>query len=500
MHPEMSEAFTASRLKSHPLMGTWSIAGAAEEYPGFLYLDGDELNLTIYLTIAPETPAEIIARADPRLLPFAPPNRPTICGQTKHGRVTLFDCAQINSQAAARFIPPQARVELTLRPMQAWIGGDFVKAEGPYQELRLEIPGLHNILATLHIDHHFLVETKGRRKSPTHKLKKLTGANEAFLVYELTRPQAKVSRGGKSYTVHFVSDVSQSSSSTEGITIKTSDLVIIRSKGASLIELINVASEVERFLCLLCIGPVRGEHVTVKLDEFKSAELLAALGRPLEPTAFELLPHQTLVLLGAQPDLAQKALQKWFAGNEATRIARWLFGQALFARSSSTARFLSVAQAWEIMGREESKTTPYDKKKFSRVCKEINKLVTAELGEDAAERLIGLISSSNRDSFPTLSQNIIREIPKVALDKICGDLTQFVAATKNVRNVLTHMEGKKKMPLDMADRLSMFLTFKLLVLFCIHSCAALGLPLDNLEMMLDSNPMARWASRPLPGV
>lgn len=495
----MSERVTASTLRSRPIMGTWSIAGATEQYPGFLSLDGDELNLTIYLTIEADTPAELLARTSPQLRPFKAPNQPTIQGETRFGCVTLFNCGEVHYHAANQFVPPQARAEVTLRPIQAWIGADFFSAQGPHQELRFEVLGLHNILATLYIDHQFLAATRGRRKSPTHKLKKLTGANQAFLVHEAPRPQARVSHNGKSFTVELLSQVLQSSSSTEGITFTTSDLVSVRSEGASLLELVNVAGEIERFLSLLCIGPVRGERVTLQLPHFRSAELLWSLGRAIEPTGFDLLPHQTLVRLGQRPDLAREALEKWFAAGEASRIARWLIAQALSSRSASTARFLSVAQAWEIIGREESKTAPYDKKKFNKVRKEIKKLVTDEFGEDAAKRLIDLISSSNRDSFRDMLENTLGQVPQLALDKLCADLPNFISATVDVRNVLTHMQGKKKMPLDRAELLSLFLTYKLLVLFCIHSCAALGLPLDNLEVMLRSNRTALWAARPLPG-
>jgi hypothetical protein len=84
----MSEAITLERLKSHPVMGIWSIAGATEEYPGFLYLEDGNLNLALYLTVVGNAPSDI-------LQPFAPPNQPTLHGETKAaGRVTLFNCAQ----------------------------------------------------------------------------------------------------------------------------------------------------------------------------------------------------------------------------------------------------------------------------------------------------------------------------------------------------------------------------------------------------------------------
>ena len=119
----MPKAITLDRPKSRPIIGTWSISGGAEEYPGFLYLEDGNLNLTLYLTVVGNTPFDILQQTDPRFTPFAPPNQPTLHGQTKAaGRVTLFNCAQLNKQSSMKLNPPEARVELTLRPVQAWFG------------------------------------------------------------------------------------------------------------------------------------------------------------------------------------------------------------------------------------------------------------------------------------------------------------------------------------------------------------------------------------------
>jgi hypothetical protein len=180
------------------------------------------------------------------------------------------------------------------------------------------------------------------------------------------------------------------------------------------------------------------------------------------------------------------------------RLARWLIVDALFTEEYSTAKFLSVAQAWEIAGREESNVAPYDKTKFKETRKEIEKIIKERLGDDAAKRMLQLISNSNRESFPDFVKNVTEKLPQPALDLICGDVSQFARTIGNVRNVLTHMEGNKKMTIEEAGHLSLFLTYKLLVLFCIHACVVMDLPLVNLPMMLGNNRMARAASRPLP--
>jgi ApeA N-terminal domain 1 len=343
------------------------------------------------------------------------------------------------------------------------------------------------------------VESKPRHKSDTHKLKKLTGAQQAFLVYQRKQPKAQVAWHGKTYGVLFASSITQTGSSVEGTSIVTSDSVFIASKGgATLAELLSVSFQVEQFIALLCMGPFQAERVSIQLDAIRQVERFWKLGMSADRTALKLMPHQTLVALGRYPDLTQKALHKWFSANSATQLARWLIFDALFTEVSSTSKFLSVAQAWEVPDREESKVAPYNKKAFRSVCKNISKIVDDQLGKDAAERLVNLIRSSNRESFGDLVTNTAKKVPQLALDALCGDMTKFVSAVVDARNVLTHLQGKKKLSLEAASHLSLFLTYKLIALYCIHAATSIGLPADNLPMMLANNSMARTACRPLP--
>jgi hypothetical protein len=245
---------------------------------------------------------------------------------------------------------------------------------------------LHNILTTVAIDHRFLVKSKPWHRSPTHQLKKITGANRAFLVYQQQPLIAKIARNDRSYGITIASSVSLGASSTEGTTIRTSNFVIIDSEAATVLELMTIAFEVERLLSLLCIGPVRGERIVLDLGGGRSAELLWQLGKPVERTTFTIMPHEILVVLGAS-GLTKQAIEKWFEANAAMRLARWLIVDALFTEESSVAKFLSVAQAWEVAGRQGSKVAPYNKTKFKEMRDEVDKIIKDKLGEDTVKRL-----------------------------------------------------------------------------------------------------------------
>ena len=493
----MAERFTLDELASHPIMGTWSVEGHPHEFPGFLYLDGGNLHLTLYLSIVERAPLENLQKTDPKLKLFAPPSQPTLLGRTKAvGLVTLFNCAQVDYQAAHQQDPPLARIELTLRPTQAWIGTAFVDAKQQYSSLSFDAPGLHNVLSTIHVDHvHLGGETS---EGQARELKMLTDAHQVYFVHRGVEPSADITKDGKSYKVRLFSTFSESHSSTAGITVQTIDRIVIDTEGATLTELMNVSFELEQFVALLCIGPFRRDRVTVRLEDYRSAELLWRLGRPASAKEFAIMPHELLVALGSNPDLTKRAIERWFTGSEATRMARWLIFDALFHDVSSASKFLSVAQAWEVAGRERSKVAPFEKSSFKTMCREVEQIIHRCLGAEPTVRLMQLLRSSNRESFGALVENSLSSMPPLALDKICGDVPAFVSNVVRARNTLTHLQGSKKLSIESASYLSLYLTYKLIVLFCIDTCMSVGLPLDNLDAMLANNEMARTACRALP--
>jgi len=480
-------------------MGMWSVEGTDQEYVGALSFAADVLYLTLYFDIHGSLAMGVEWRTNPTLAPFLAPKQPTVHGRTKSGQVTLFNCAELSYQSTNRLIPPSAQIELVLRPSQAWIGNDFVRPDQAYRELSFEATGLHNVLSTVRVDHQFLIKSTRKYKSDTHRLKVLTGAQQAFLVYDHERPRAVISNLGKTYEIILSSSVGQSYSATSGSSFATTDEVIVTSQGASLSELMSVSYQIEQFLSIMCLGPFRATRLSVRFDPIHTAQLLWTLGRAQVPSLVA-MPHQILVPLGLHPQLAGRAIEAWFKASSARRLARWLIFETLFQETTSTARFLSIAQAWEIIGREEDKSAMYDKKQYKKACDAAAKVIEAHLGATAAVRLVQLLRSSNRQSFATFVKNIIAKMPLLALREICDDEKEFISSVVKTRNVLTHMEGSKKFSLEMASYFSMFLTYKLSALFCIHECASLGLPLDNLAGMLVNNDMARIARRPLPSL
>jgi hypothetical protein len=169
-------------------------------------------------------------------------------------------------------------------------------------------------------------------------------------------------------------------------------------------------------------------------------------------------------------------------------------------KTFSNPRFLAVAQAWEIIGRENSAHLSFDKSLFAEACDEAGKALEKYLDQAAVDRLKGMLKSNNRPSFRTLIEECLKGAPPYAVSLLCGDAAKFSRIVAKTRNVLTHLQTEKddKFDVHRASNLSFYLTFKLTVLFCVLEAQWLQLPLDNLPSMLANNSMAIGAQRPLP--
>ncbi len=490
----MVQTIFVEELSGNPVLGRWKISETATEYPGYLsYVDG-ELRLVLFLTI--DGPHSFIYD-DRAISPFAPPNQPTIHGDTRSaGKVTLIGCSILNHVGTRQFAPPLSTIELTLRPTQGWTGNTFLSPSATYRELKLHAPGLHSVLATSAVEH---ISLQGPPKDEKERaIKTATGAVEAYLVRQSESPKARITHKSKDYQVHFSSSYSVGHSNLDGPSLTTNDFIHIEATASTPAELQDVAYEVEQFLSILCLGPFRGTQLTISESPIHEVKLLWKLGTHRARGHLRSMPHQVLGSLGKDPPRAAKALEKWFGANDPTRLSRWLIFDALFEDVSSASKFLAVAQAWEIIGRQNGKVPPHNKAAFRAACRDVRQILERTLGPAASERLTNLLRSSNKQSLADLIAATLAHLPSPVAAAICGDQATFIKTVVAVRNVLTHMQGNRKLSINRASYLSMFLTFKLMVLFCIYTCVELDLPLDDLQVVLANNTLASYATRPLP--
>jgi hypothetical protein len=486
-------------LLSEPLQGMWRIEGCANEHSGVLAIERGQLQLKLFIDGA-------ISRGQewhhPTLEALKPGMQPLCIGQTRRARtVTLLRCARSYWNALHLSQDDRALLEVSLWVGQAWTGHQPVDPTASYTTLIFDASGLHNILANARIKHELLGNDSAANDSLPRRLRDATQANEAYLVYNTRSPETEVDYRGKRFKIIFSTSVAESHSSHVGVHIQSKDKIIIKTSNAKIEELLAVKFEIEQFLSILCIGRFAGQNVTLRQSEFDSgARLLWRLGQDNDTETAERMPHEVLTTLGQRPELTEAVIRRWFAATEQRSLARWLVYDTFSRKTFSNPRFLALAQAWEIIGRENSAHLSFDKSLFTAACDEAGEALEKHLGQDAADRLTGMLKSNNRPSFRTLIEECLKRAPPYAVSLLCGDVENFARIVTKTRNVLTHLQTEKndKFDLHHASNLSFHLTFKLTVLFCVLEAQWLELPLDNLSNMLANNSMAIGAQRPLP--
>jgi len=482
---------------SLPIAGMWSVEGTGAEHPGVLDLDGGHLHLRLLIDGTRLTGS---GWSHLTLDACEPPRQPTCTGRTaRTPAVSLLRCVQesINESSSPGEMGP--RIELVLRPDEAWIG-DTAMGGGPYTELSFKAAGLHQILATSRMKTEFL---DGRLEDGSWQkiLRDSTGAGEAHLVFAGETARVDVTYRGKPFGIAFTTVFGGSRSGFAGIAIKSWEEIVVTSPGGATIEELSaVKFEVEKFLSVLCVGRYRGGGAIVKKDPLRQgARLLWKLGRASDDGAssVERMPYQVLVPLGRHPAVARHALARWFAASDQRRLARWLAYDTLSGTRYTIGRFLALAQTWEIIGREVSSRHAHDPTTWARSCDEAAQAFERNLGTAAAERAKGLLKSNNRPSLRDMVEECLKLVPPLAVQQICGDPSKFARLVARTRNALTHLDDEPS-AIDDASRTAFWLTDKLAVLFCILEAQQLGLPLDNLASMLVNNETAMAAQRPSP--
>jgi hypothetical protein len=477
----------------------WHVDGCTVEHAGSLIISQGACRLQLFVDGATRKGDDW---DHPTIAALERPNRATCIGRTvRGGTITLVGCSLPQWNSLGGINNDTASLELSVSVSQAWSGPARLHADPVYTILTLIAPGLHNVLANAHLEHKFLDE-EASTETLVGQLRDLTKARDAYLLYETKSPRATINCKGKSFEIVFSTYLNHSQSSLEGINIRSRDEIRIQAASAMTVEeLLAIKFEIQQFFSLLCIGPFIPQSITIYSDEeLTGTALIWHFGQNEPIESVKRMPHQILARLGERPELVQTVLARWFEASEQRALARWLVYDTMSETTFSNSRFLSVAQAWEILGRELNTQPMHDRKLFADACDEAADVLLKRLGAETADRLKGMLKSNNRPNFRILVAECLKAVPQLALLKICRDTDNFARTVSKVRNTLTHMDPdpEGKFSIEYASQLSLPLTIKLTALFCIIEAGSLGLPLDNLESMLANNNMARMACRPLP--
>jgi hypothetical protein len=475
-------------ILKRPLSGLWNIPGLEGEHPGSLTLEGDFLTLSIFIR-GPHDKAE----NHPFIRALA--SRPTIIGYTQGGGlVSLLRCVR-SGVTSSPYSRTERQIQLEIICHEAWLG-HVQSSDEIVRTLNCGVPGLHSALENTTVRELHLGWPSDDFPEVRSAIKAATDADVAFLVSQTPPINALVEHKGQPFKISFYTSFASSHSVTGGEEFASANRLQIECEGASIADLLDVKTEIERFLSLFCLGPVLVEGITVARDnqDLPGSRLLWMLGElPLaKPT--ERMPHQLPVWLAQHPSAAEQALVSWFGASEERRRARYLACKVLERRDASIAGFLEIAQAWEIFGREVKASDAIDKAVFAAACSEAEAILTTRLGDTQGQRLANALRALNQPSFAKLVEGALKYAPPAAVHSICSDTNEFVSDVVAARNALTHMKDQKRLSVHEASRMSGRLTAKLVTLFCLMEIRAMGLPFKDLSLFLRNNETARWAT------
>ena len=88
-----------------------------------------------------------------------------------------------------------------------------------FTELSFEVPGLHHILATSRIEHHFL-NGEPVLGVALDQISDLPPPTRMYLIHETQSPQAQVAYAGKPFEIIFSTSITHSQSIIEGVDIR----------------------------------------------------------------------------------------------------------------------------------------------------------------------------------------------------------------------------------------------------------------------------------------
>lgn len=206
------------------------------------------------------------------------------------------------------------------------------------------------------------------------------------------------------------------------------------------------------------------------------------------------MAHQMLFEIPDQQSLAN-ALARWFDCTGDKSIAHWLFCEALSETSGGAARFMAIAQAFEVYGRTLELARPTSKEILKLAVDRVKSCLAATgLPENYVERVANMIRSSNKASFQDVMQKLIRRATSGNLLVSDAEITSFCQRVSKLRNDLVHVNGSDEAALSDAQFEASIVGPKLTFWFAILAAQDLGLRPADMSIMMRNNRCARMGA------
>jgi ApeA N-terminal domain 1 len=463
-------------------MTLWSV-GETQVFGSLIWLNGSPV-LTLFLEVDEALGSDFDKAKIPALELTKPPIQATITGTVpKYGTVTLERCARYNVSTNQNTRTGKSIYELDFIPTAVWVGAPKDVVEGKVvRAVALDTrlagffgsPGLQ-IYKRFDPEATALFEAMGQPES-------------IWAVHGL--PEHRIQLGETGWQLGVYTEAMESTSSTEGHALRSTISLAINSTGATTIEAAeNALARLEEIISVFSIEPFTFQTKEYKTDEFASIILAWRLGEDhnlFRPP----MRHQILVDLSDSNTL-KTVCGQWFIATETVSLSRWLFARALRETEDGLARFIVVAQAFEVLGRELGPHESMSRDRLNEADELVRQALSGKFEDAFIERTVNLIRSSNKSSFRDIVHHMITQAVESLKLGDAGDLAAFSRVVSETRNAVIHMPDDDKGKLTAAFNRVNKLSLQLCFWYSVCQAYYIGVSIPNIREFLFNNRNAR---------
>jgi hypothetical protein len=414
------------------------------------------------------------------------PLRSKICGYvSSYGTISLTDCFQYNVSRNHVFETDITIYQIDLQPSQIWLGNDKEMVENRVFYAIARDSRLSGYFASPGLETY-----RSWDESSKEAFEHLGNPDE---IWTLKNPQnPSIELKNTPFVLRISSGISHTTSSTEGSSLRSNINLTLESKRlTSIAEASDALFKLEQILSVFALEPFtfQVKEYRTNLEEEQPVPASVALVWQLGEKRDLFKPpmrHQILVNL-SDYDTLQSVCDGWFDASRTMQLSRWLFVRALNETDDGLARFIAVAQAFEVLGRELDTTSKMPKAKLRRAVELVREGLSSEFDGSFVERIVSLVQSSNKASFRDVLYSMISE----ANPEPEHDLMPLCRTVSDTRNAVIHMTTNSKDALNEAFRRVNKLSLLISFWYAVVQAHQLNLSVPDMATFLFNNRNAR---------
>lgn len=459
-------------LNSAPITALWNIRD--QPTIGTLSWEGRRPRLELFIDLPTAVGQRLRDLSHPVLDATKPPHLIDITGQVAvFGFLTLDECYQADVKEYSH--PSSSRVGciVTLHPSRIWFGRKIEKSIVAMELADARLGGYFRSPGIVVV-----------RRDPSEHASAFEALGNPSEIWTV-RPHNgdAIPLGSTGFTLKICSTVNTQTSQVHGNRVAGVTVLQINSaKGTNIDEFESIKLQLEQLLSTFALEDFRFEGCSFLSDLPDSSELAWSLG-DCGTSFVPPMNHQILIDFSNR-EILISACRGWFDANDIVKLSRWLFCRALRETDDGLGRFIGVAQALEVLGREVSNhskiVTRSERKRAVSIIE--GALREAQVDQKFIERIVGLANNSNIASFPEFLRDMIGPLVARLFPAEVVRLHAFCKLVAETRNDVVHMNDNREQLNEAFERVAK-LSLKLCWWFALIQADLLRIPLDTAQVM-----------------